>query len=152
MLIAFNGQRLRRVKNCTPKSMQRGPECALVAVPLPACCPCHTSSLLLPLTIHFYFISLMLPLRSLLLLLLKVKWPQDKRLQMFPFTKHNYLCMCMCVFVSVCGVVCLWFCSVFLPAFAGIRKLLAKSFASANLRLPPLRSGSTSTGYFRTFD
>lgn len=39
MLIAFNGQRLRRVKNCTPKSMQRGPECALVAVPLPACLP-----------------------------------------------------------------------------------------------------------------
>lgn len=140
MLIAFNGQRLRRVKNCTPKSMQRGPECALVAVPLPAC-PCHTSLPLLPLTIHFYFISLMLPLRSLLLL--KVKWPQDKRLQMFPFTKHNYLCMrvCMCVCLCVRCSVPVVLLSVFAmrhmqPAFAGIRKLLPKSFASANLRLP----------------
>lgn len=143
MLIAFNGQRLRRVKNCTPKSMQRGPECALVAVPLPAC-PCHTSLPLLPLTIRFYFISLMLPLRSLLLLLLKVKWPQDKRLQMFPFTKHNYLCMqvCMCVCLCVRCSVPVVLLSVFAmrhmqPAFAGIRKLLPKSFASANLRLPP---------------
>lgn len=142
MLIAFNGQRLRRVKNCTPKSMQRGPECALVAVPLPAC-PCHTSLPLLLLTIHFYFISLMLPLRSLLLLLLKVKWPQDKRLQMFPFTKHNYLCMrvCMCVCLCVRCSMPVVLLSVFAmrhmqPAFAGIRKLLPKSFASANLRLP----------------
>lgn len=142
MLIAFNGQRLRRVKNCTPKSMQRGPECALVAVPLPAC-PCHTSLPLLPLTIHFYFISLMLPLRSLLLLLLKVKWPQDKRLQMFPFTKHNYLCMRVCMCVCLCVRCCMpvVLLSVFAmrhmqPAFAGIRKLLPKSFASANLRLP----------------
>lgn len=132
MLIAFNGQRLRRVKNCTPKSMQRGPECALVAVPLPAC-PCHTSLPLLPLTIHFYFISLMLPLRSLLLLLLKVKWPQDKRLQMFPFTKHNYLCMCVCV----CGVVCLWFCSLFLPC--GTCNLRLQAFENFSQRVLPVQ-------------
>lgn len=140
MLIAFNGQRLRRVKNCTPKSMQRGPECALVAVPLPAC-PCHTS---LCLCCHWQFIFILFRLCChcgrccCCFCCWKSSGPKISASKCFPL-QNTTICVCVCLCVR-CSVPVVLF-SVFAmrhmqPAFAGIRKLLPKSFANANLRLP----------------